>query len=89
MSEYTIADIGPFPLVQVKAVGVAVAIGHASVLNEVPGASKAIEDAMSNMVAYCYSNGVTDPEQVKSAMLLARDKVVYELEQLVTSEGNQ
>ena len=56
--------------IEVKAVGVMVG----TVSESGQARAKAIEKVMSDAVAECYADGVTDPEIVKARMLEAREK---------------
>lgn len=58
---------------------VAISANQATISAGAPRASKEhverIQQAMSNAVAWCYKNGVTDPEAIKEKMQQARAAV--------------
>jgi hypothetical protein len=61
-------------VVQVEAVASVASIN--SVASEFPkDAAKAIEQAMVWAVEHCAQNGVTDPEEIRAAMLKARSEM--------------
>lgn len=73
-------------LVQVHAVAVS---GNAATAGTRVGklGAKIIEAAMSDAVTWCYQNEITDPEQVKKYMQVARENAKREILAL-TLQGN-
>jgi 3-keto-L-gulonate-6-phosphate decarboxylase len=91
MPEYITGEDGEQYEVQtVEAVGVCATASHVSTKVGDAGA-KFIQAAMTAAVEECYKHGVTEPDTVREAMMLARErakKAIMEALKEVTPEGN-
>lgn len=73
----TVIDDNTGEEVEVKPVQAVVAISMTSTMSDLelpPDASKRIEEAMSAAVTIAMGEGITDPDEIRAAMLQARER---------------